>query len=394
MIDLSKHNPRVFFWVMLCGHVNFLLPVTTLFFYHRGLDAQGIFNMLIVWVVTAFLAEIPTGTLGDWVGYKRAFMFGFMMNTTALCVWFFADSPPWFYLSASFSAIGISFFSGSEEAFIFESLRTSYRESEMSRVWAKISAASWLPALLVVPLGAWLAKDLSEARFQLLLALTIGFCLLQGALILFLKPLPQLPEPPKAVALLQTSFRDLKNNRDLLLIASHECLVMIPTLILTANYSLAQPYLVDAGVSVPALGWVYAADALLCYLILRSVGWIEASVGRIAAIYLSGSVIVVAFLLGIFSEHAALAVTVYLLIKLCWVFRFPLFSQLKNDHIRSENRATVLSILSMVDSLFDLLILGTLSYLAAWPIERLFIVCVSVAVLGMLIPLRPARKSA
>jgi MFS family permease len=389
--DLSRHNPRVFFWVLLFGSVNFMLPVTTLFFYHRGMDAQGIFHMLIAWVVAAFLAEIPTGTLGDWIGYRAAFLAGFSLNTLAIVIWYFAHEPMMFYLSAVISAVGISFFSGSEEAFIYESLKLEGREGEMSQVWAKISAANWLPTLFVVPFAAWLARDLSESSFRILIGLTLGFLLLQGIMIMLLKPLPQALNAPSSGHLLRTSFSDIKKNRDLLLITSHECMVMIPTFVLTAGYSLAQPYMVDAGVSVPALGWIYAFDAALCFVLLRQLGAIEGRVGRKGAIYISGIMIAIAFIVGIsFPGNPWIAIGVYLSIKLCWVFRFPLFSQLKNDHIRSENRATVLSILSMLDSAFDLIILGTLSYISSWPITQMFIVCVTIVLLGMLIPLRSA----
>jgi len=71
--------------------------------------------------------------------------------------------------------------------------------------------------------------------------------------------------------------------------------------------------------------------------------------------------------------------------------RQPLYSGIINEHIPSGSRATTLSLLNLVDSAFDLIILGTMSFVATLGLPAIFIGCALIIGVGLLFPVREAK---
>jgi hypothetical protein len=89
------------------------------------------------------------------------------------------------------------------------------------------------------------------------------------------------------------------------------------------------------------------------------------------------------------------AILSFFLIKTSNALRYPLFSQIKNEYIPSKSRSTTLSLLSMIDSAFDVLIFASIGFIANIGLTAIFIGCSVVVFLGLLFPvkIKESKKS-
>ena len=62
---------------------SFLGPVYALFLLSRGLDFFQINVVLAVYLIAAFVFEVPTGAVADLVGRKRSFLLSCVVRTVA-----------------------------------------------------------------------------------------------------------------------------------------------------------------------------------------------------------------------------------------------------------------------------------------------------------------------
>jgi MFS family permease len=160
-----KDNHKIFFWASLFGSVNFLGPVITLFYLHRGLQYSDLLVMLTCIVVSMFIFEVPTGAFADKYGPKASFIIGQVLSIINGIILIFAFNRWTFYAISVLTGLAITFFSGSDESFIYESLKESKKEKDMSKVWGKIVSTSQIAGIFTILIGAVIAKDLLEALY-------------------------------------------------------------------------------------------------------------------------------------------------------------------------------------------------------------------------------------
>jgi len=389
-------NLKLYFWSEFFGSISFITPVITLFYLHRGLEYSDLFIMLLIWVITTLLMEVPTGTFADKYGPKKSFIVGHSIKIFSIAILIFAFNKWLFYISAGLSALSFTFFSGSDQAFIYESLKELKRENEMSRVWGRIHSAAIFPSAITILIGAYVAKDLAEDQFVLIISLGLLFNLIKFVLLVFLVPPKSFDhqEDKHSFDFVKSGFKNILSQKDLVLLFVNESLVMIPTYVVIANENLIQPYFVASGIPIIFIGVIYSIDALASSFMLNSVKLAEKLFTRKTITYITGVMIGVAFFLGaLLDESVVLALFVFFTVKIFFWLRYPLFQQIKNDYIPSNSRATTLSLLSMVDSGFDVVILGTLGIISDMGIQTVFLVCGIIVTFGLLFPVRVRIES-
>lgn len=373
------------------------MPVIALFYLHRGLEYSDFFLVLIVWVVTSFFMEVPTGAFADKHGPKHSFIVGQTIKLAATTLLIIATGRWLFSLYAFLSAFSWTFFSGSDQAFIYESLKELGREDEMSKVWGRIHSAKFVPAVITILIGAYVARDLTESQFILLILLGLAFNTVTLFLLFLLVPPSSFARQAKTHSLqhVREGWRNLQGQRDLMLLFINECLVMIPTYVIITDENLIQPYFRQAGLPVVFIGVVYAIDSLGSAVALNRIAFFEKIFGQKPLTVITGLAIGVAFTAGAFlSPTIGIALAVFFTVKIAFWIRYPVFSHIKNRYIPSASRATTLSLLSMVDSTFDIIILSTLAFVSGLGITKVFLACAIIVFIGLCFPVkvRPSKN--
>lgn len=393
-MTLAQRNIRSLFWARLFGSVTFLEPVLVLFYLHRGISEQQIFFALLSFSLTMLVAEVPTGAFADRYGPKASFLVGGLLQLLSTVALLFAFQPALIFLSRSLAGLSATFFSGAEEALIYESLKESGEEEKMDEVAGKINSGAFIASLITVVFGAFIARDLTEAQFSILILMTAAGGLLQLVFLLFVRN-------PAAFA----KFRDnplvhvrqgmaiLRATPDLLKLFANYSIVFIPTYIFTA---FDQPMLTGAGMPVAGLGIVYAAAHLLSTILSRNVGWFTRRWSRPGIMLGTGlSILAGLALAASLRQWLPVGLLAFFLVRQARTIRWPVYSHLQNQYIPSGSRATTLSLLSVLDSFFDLLIVLPLATTTAGlGLTAILGGCALVVLLGLLLPAREARVPA
>lgn len=390
---LASHNIRILFWAELFGSVRFIQPVLTLFYFARGLDSSSILMIMTFFSIGVLFGELPTGIIADRYGAKRAFLMGSVISILAHAMLIIAFDPWLFFLSSFFTGFAATFFSGADEALIYESLKWSSEENLMDKAMGQISSARFIVSIFVVIIGALSAKDLSEAQFQRLLVLGALFMTVQLIMILFIKnPPTQGGMEAPTFSQVKEGYKAIRKSPHLLWMFMNISLVFIPAVAIFEKFD--QKLLYDAGLPVYAIGIVYAATAIIGFIASRSIGWMTKKVNRIKLLNLTGVFAFIGlFTAAIFHGSLWIVLCVIVLLKLVSAIRYPVYSQLANDIIPSEVRATTISMLSILDSCFDLLIFTTISGIAPAGFMLMFLACAVIALIGAALPIRPSHIS-
>ncbi|WP_237757614.1 hypothetical protein [Geobacillus sp. PA-3] len=164
-------------------------------------------------------------------------------------------------------------------------------------------------------------------------------------------------------------------------------LVFIPTTAIFENFS--DKLLYDAGLPVSFIGVVLGSLAVFSFVVSRSIGWLTTRFSRIGLMHATGALGVLALVIvaldgdALFSLFGAMVA-----LRFVRTVRYPVYSQLSNALIPSHVRATTISLLSIVDSLCDMLIFSSVGALATMGFSYLFLASAAVALIGCLMPIR------
>jgi MFS family permease len=378
-------NPKKYFWITLFQSSSFLTPVLTLFYLHRGLDLQQIFILYTVIVISMFIFEIPTGIIGDKFGRKTSIILGligwFLFNVGLI----FAKSFLIFFLLFILWGINATFASGSDEALIYDSLKQKKKQKEMQKHMGRVVAARFIPLIIIAPIAAFVAKDLTSFQFMLLILGNIFFVLL-SLILSFTLVEPKISTGPheirSPVFLFKSAVKHIKNSPKLVRLFVNKTLILIPGSHIFAI--LWQPYLKDSGIPVAYFGIFVAVASIIIWKLMKNIDKIESKYSGVGVLTSSGVALLLAFTLAAFFQNIAMAIIFYFVIKILVWLREPIFSKFMNEHIESHNRATVLSSLSMIDSMFDVVIFLSAGFIANFSMSYSFLFSAALMLLALL----------
>ncbi len=388
---LAAHNINILFWVQFFGSISFIQPVLTLFYMERGLTGANILWVMMFWSGAVLIGEVPTGVFADRFGAKASFITGSAIRLLSTGLLIFAEQPELFYLSSLLSGFSAAFFSGADEALIYESLRESKEQHFMERAMGKIQSATFITMIVAVLIGAYIAKDLKDEQFILLLGLGLLCQVVELSLLFFIR------NPGAAESYRENPFSQVKKGLkaiqtvpQLLVMFINVTLVFIPAAAVFDKFD--QPLLKAAGLPVSMIGVVYALTAVLGYIASRSIGWMTSKFSRIGLMYATGAMAVAGLLVaGVFGDALYMVLLSIFILRFVRAVRYPIYSQLSNDMIPSHARATTISLLSILDSVFDLIIFSALSGMTAGGFN-LYLACAGIALVGTLLPIRRIKS--
>ncbi|EDL66207.1 MFS transporter [Bacillus sp. SG-1] len=389
---IASHNIRALFWVQFFGTISFLQPVITLFYMERGLDSSNILIVLMFWSGAVLIGEVPTGIFADRFGAKTSFITGSILKFLSIGLLLFAYEPWMFFLYSALNGFSVTFFSGADEALIYDSLKESGENDFMDRAMGKIQSAGFISSIFAVLFGSYLAKDLRDDQFQLLIGLSLAFHIVEILFVLTVKnPTIKSTFRENPFSQVKEGVAVIRKAPQLLIMFLNVTLVFIPAGAVYGYFD--QPLMTDAGLPVYLLGVMYACSALLGYFASNSIGWLTGKFTRIFLMHATGLFAVAGLLLSaLLSQSLWVVVGAFFVLKYVRAIRYPIYSQLSNDIIPSGIRATTISLLSIVDSALDLLVFGILSIVALNGYEAVLFGSAAIALIGTLLPIRKVKK--
>ena len=338
----------------------FSVPIQTLFFFAKGLTFTEIMLLESLLLIGIMLFEVPTGILGDRIGRKWSIVCGVIVGLLAWIPWFLADGFALFGFSFFLSGIAIAFQSGSDQALIYDDLKKQGKETDMQRVMGLYLGSMTLGTAIAALIGGYLAISQQLDVFYVLYKMNV-IAQIAGLLLLLTVGEPKRTAagtkrahaPDSSFALFRGGVRQLVSNHKLRRIA----LLSLPTMPFSFFLIyVSQPYFQEANVSA---GWYGAAVFFASLFSLNAKifahkieQWFGVTRGALLVTLLPAAF----WFLMAAVFHPIFSVLLYIMNDASGNVRDPIFSDYLNRHIESHNRATVLSTISLLGSLYAVIV--------------------------------------
>ncbi|MDK1475253.1 MFS transporter [Streptomyces sp. 549] len=156
-----------------------LYPVYAVLFTETGLSAAQISSLFVIWSVTAFALEIPSGLWADLFSRRRLLVLAPLFTGTGFALWTWWPSYPAFAAGFVLWGAGTALRSGTFQALAYEELSRAGARNDYARVIGRtesLAASAELAATAlaapVIALGGPLAVGAASVAVTLLCALT------------------------------------------------------------------------------------------------------------------------------------------------------------------------------------------------------------------------------
>ena len=328
-----------------------VLPFLTITPVDRGLSLAQVGAAFAVHGAVALLLEVPSGVLADTLGRRRVLLAGAALTAASLAVFAFADALAAFVASLAALATGRALISGALEAWYVDSLRALDPAAPLAHGLTRGTAAEGV-ALALGALAGGVIVMVSDYTYAGLAASAAGLVYLVAVAALVHETHPPSHEH-------HTGARVRERVRSVLATARAEAAASVTVrMVLVAaaafGISLASVELLWQ----PRLGELLATDGShgLTFGVLSAGSMLVVAIGAAAvgprmrrripvrSVYL-GSMLMTAACIALLGlpDSTALFAVLYLLVYLGAGAAEPLHSELLNEAVGSEARATMIS---------------------------------------------------
>jgi MFS family permease len=334
--------------------VEFYRPVMYLFFLAQGLNFTQIAMLEAIYNLTTVLGEIPTGYLGDRMGRRNSLLFGTALIAATLVGIGLASS--FVALAALYVcwSMGYNFRSGSEDAWLYDTLTDDRSGDEFASVRGRGESVSLAIGAGAAIVGGYLGSlDLSYPWF-----VAAGVTALGVAVLLTVdEPATYDESGADDVGLRETLgiVRTVLAQRNVraLVVYYYVLYAAVTYLVFVFLQPVFETVVIDLGISAarvePLLGLFYAAYSLVGAGLSYHTGTIRKYVGMRA--WFVGLPFVVGGALAGMYFAPVIALPTFLLARGLADVTRSFASQYVNDRIGTVGRATVLSAMAMVSGL-------------------------------------------
>ncbi len=359
----------------------FYLPIATLWYQSKGLSLTQVASLTGILIGTIFLTNIPTGAFADKIGRKLSIIIALLLQVLGEIL-FLRSSSYFHFIGVSIIAgLGFAFMTGAFEALIYDSLKELKREDRMKKVMGSIEATKGFATVIGAAASSFILSRLTPDRFAMAIMMTIGTVGLGLVVSLFLKEPKQVfsNKQRSTKTLIVTSIRVLKTNTRLRKIV---LLAIITTPFVGYLQSLYQPYFKISGVPGPLFGLSLSIGGILTILGTKYAYVLEKKIGAKIAILTFTILPGLFYILMASTFSPALAILLFCLNYGSMSLQEPLFADYMNRHIASAERATVLSTISMLSSLYIALMGPLIGKLADSSLSLAFLFMGSLVIAG------------
>ena len=254
-VPLQKNLTKIY-WIGFFTFLHFISPVLIPFFTEWG-GISFTQTMILQSIFTGgiFLFEVPAGVVSDAFSRKKTLMVSYVVN--AFATFIYGSYPHYgiFILGELTWAFAAALNSGTQSAFLYDTLKALGRETESKAAFAKLGTLSLIGVIVAAPLGSAIAKWISLQMCMVLMG--VPFLIAFGIAT-------SLQEPPRNAAETSTQkpnpIKTFKESFDLLrkseplhrLILNHLGITVLGYFMVW----LYQPRLLSLGMDMVYFGWV------------------------------------------------------------------------------------------------------------------------------------------
>ncbi len=137
-----KNAPRYLLLICILGNFLFLSPILILFFNDKGVSAGDFFLIQGLFYFAIVALEIPSGYIADLFSRKSVSLFGLLSAGIGYSFWIVGDGFWWLLFGQMFLAVSAAVLSGTTEAYLYDLLKRDNRQNEFHKLMANFHAFS------------------------------------------------------------------------------------------------------------------------------------------------------------------------------------------------------------------------------------------------------------
>jgi MFS family permease len=360
---MSRTNIPKAYAASFLKNLQFFGPISVPFFVDwLRVDYTRMFILQAWFIFWIFILEIPTGVIADKLGRKISVAMGCILFMADLLFFGLTRNYYLLYVGEFLGAVGMTLVSGADQALLYDSLITLKEENRARLYFSRYEAAGTLGLLVSFPIGSTIA-GLGQYPQMIPTTFLISAIALALAAVAYL----WMREPPRTkpqegfIRMGVVGLKTLMVRRNLRAYALNAITISAVTFFVFWFY---QPVLRRAGLSIAYLGWIAAGFNLFSTLLLAQVMRLEKLLGVRRLVSLSAFLPGVLFIaLGIWHGLPLGIPAIFLLVG-CKMVRVPVLNEYINRYIESENRATVISSVSILERAVTFLLYPVVGMLA------------------------------
>lgn len=378
-----RRNFYLMFWISAFLNVKLIAMIATVFYLHRGMNNTEIFFTSIVWSVVMIILEMPSSYLADKWGRKKLIVLGCLFNICTLVVYLFSWG---FWLNAlgvAFLAASFASFSGTDEALIYDTGKELGEGKESFKNLGKFYAGQRVFKMFTPIIATFIVKDLTVQQFDLLIYLDMATVLI--ALFMAIK----LTEPNHFMDVEKMEKGVFHDARHLLQMHPEMKKAMLSrTLIFISGFivwRIQQDYFLDLGISLFVVGIFWGLTQLIVYVGTKGLHRLEK---RNTVTHMINSFnLLFVVVLGVFVicgynwTFPLLLIALNSLFQAIEAIRWPIYSYYFNEKSASYNRATTLSLTSLLKSVLDIPLLFLAAWLVSYDNRYVFVLSLVLAII-------------
>jgi MFS family permease len=317
----------------------------------KGLSLTELGLIEAIFHITSFLMEIPTGAVADIWGRKASRVCGRIGKLVSAFIIIYSNSFWGFAIGFIVTALSYNLESGAGEALIYDSLKETGEEKK----YMKISGINEVIMQSAQTLGLLLGGFLSNYSYAYAYGVTIVVSLFSILQALSFK------EPDIKVKVQEKKFSTFKNQicesfKIITLNKKLGFLIVFSQAIFMFNASIFfyfQNFLLHKGISKGNIGVILAASALVAAITASQAYKIEKKLGERVIILLLPIIISICIWGAALSKYYYIF---FIIINCIESIIFVAVSDYTNKLIPSNKRATILSMGSMIYSLYMMVV--------------------------------------
>lgn len=381
-----KSNIWKFYLFKIFSDSFFIVPIVVLFWQSNGLNMKQIMILQSISAILLVSLELPTGYFADIFGRKKTLILGGAFMTLAILFYSLGYNFYQFLIVEIFFAFGMSLISGSDSAFLYDTLKDLKKED----LYKKICGNSLFYSLIFLALANIVGGFLGKINLRWPFYLSIPFFALSIPIAISM----QEPKRHKPIFKKGYIYDLLKIIKDLIIDNKKvKWIIIYSAVIIGFNQAalwLYQPYFKLTGLDISYFGIVFAAFQIVAAISSKYAHKIEKKLGQktslvMLAILVSASYFLMHNFIYLFSFSFAF------IQQFVRGFSKIVFTDYINKSTSSEIRATVLSAQSLLARLFYALIIPIIGWVvdiyslvqALWVLGITSLVC-GVAVLAVM----------
>ncbi len=361
-----KTNNYILYLYAFLSKLHFFGSLCVPFYLNRlGISYALMFTIETIFSICIFLFEIPTGIIADKFGRKISLFLGTLLFGISHLISGTTLNIGIFIFGQIIGAIGLSLESGADKALIYENAKYQNKTpQEISAIASRFDGFGTVGMLIAFPLGSiFVASGIFNYTRSLgLVFIATGIsAVFASIIILFIKEPKNILSNEKNN--LETSTENKKiEHKKLLLENAKGCLYAFknPELRkLSLDYSVIsaftflmfwfyQSLLLENNINIALNGFVASGFNLAASILLFASGFIQKKIGTSRTRFLSAFIPGVLYILVFFFYKNIYVILIAIFgITMLRLFRNPILITQMNLKIQDENRATVLSGVSM-----------------------------------------------